>query len=204
MRTLIAGGEAEPRAVLAAMLSGEGYEPLVALEASFALDCAEREQVDLLLCGACVPPLDAPTFIDQYRQRGGRATVVVTGNPQSDAVLEALRHGAFDHIPLPFTADQVTVVVRRAVEWHRLRQEADRLREQVMLQRSSNGSHGSNGSAAPDPAEDLSVKRHTAALERMLIREALSRTGGNRTRAARLLDLSHRALLYKIREYGLR
>jgi two-component system response regulator AtoC len=50
---------------------------------------------------------------------------------------------------------------------------------------------------------DLSVKRRTDALERRLIREALARTQGNRTRAARLLDLSHRALLYKIREYGI-
>jgi two-component system response regulator AtoC len=50
---------------------------------------------------------------------------------------------------------------------------------------------------------DLSVKRQTESLERALIRQALDRTGGNRTRAAQLLDLSHRALLYKIREYGL-
>jgi two-component system response regulator AtoC len=64
--------------------------------------------------------------------------------------------------------------------------------------------------SAPAPAPltdpslmDLSVKRRTDALERVLIREALARTQGNRTRAARLLDLSHRALLYKIREYGI-
>lgn len=50
---------------------------------------------------------------------------------------------------------------------------------------------------------DLSVKRRTEELERRLIRRALERTCGNRTRAARLLDLSHRALLYKIRDYGL-
>jgi two-component system response regulator AtoC len=50
---------------------------------------------------------------------------------------------------------------------------------------------------------DLSVKRRTDALERVLIRQALARTHGNRTRAAKLLDLSHRALLYKIREYGI-
>ena len=50
---------------------------------------------------------------------------------------------------------------------------------------------------------DLSVKRQTEALERSLIRQALERTGGNRTRAAQLLELSHRALLYKIREYEL-
>ncbi len=49
----------------------------------------------------------------------------------------------------------------------------------------------------------LSVKRATRALEEQLIRRALERTGGNRTRAAELLELSYRALLYKIKEYGI-
>jgi two-component system, NtrC family, response regulator AtoC len=53
-----------------------------------------------------------------------------------------------------------------------------------------------------DP-DDLSVKRAQRVLEADLIRRALERTQGNRTRAAELLELSPRALLYKIREYGL-
>jgi two-component system response regulator AtoC len=59
--------------------------------------------------------------------------------------------------------------------------------------------------AADPPAADgdLSVKRQTEELERRLIRRALERTRGNRTRAAQLLELSHRALLYKIRDYGI-
>jgi len=56
---------------------------------------------------------------------------------------------------------------------------------------------------APPPTEELSVKRATRALEERLIREALHRTGGNRTRAAELLDLSYRALLYKIKDYAI-
>jgi two-component system response regulator AtoC len=52
-------------------------------------------------------------------------------------------------------------------------------------------------------ADDLSIKRQTEQLERTLIRRALEQTRGNRTRAAQLLDLSHRALLYKIRDYQL-
>jgi len=60
-----------------------------------------------------------------------------------------------------------------------------------------------NAGPAAAPEHDLSVKRRTESLERQLIAQALERTGGNRTRAAQLLDLSHRALLYKIREYGL-
>jgi len=59
-------------------------------------------------------------------------------------------------------------------------------------------------SDTPGPAsDDLSIKRQTDALERALIRRALEETRGNRTRAAQLLELSHRALLYKIREYKL-
>jgi len=54
-----------------------------------------------------------------------------------------------------------------------------------------------------DGAADLSIKAHTAALERHLITLALIRTGGNRTQAARLLELSTKALLYKIRDYGI-
>ena len=50
---------------------------------------------------------------------------------------------------------------------------------------------------------DLSVKRTTRVIEEILIRRALERTKGNRTRAADLLEISHRALLYKIKEYGI-
>ncbi len=50
---------------------------------------------------------------------------------------------------------------------------------------------------------DLSIKRASRRAEEDLIRRALTRTSGNRTRAAELLEISHRALLYKIKEYGI-
>ena len=55
---------------------------------------------------------------------------------------------------------------------------------------------------ADDPA-DLSIKRASRRAEEDLIRRALVETGGNRTKAAELLEISHRALLYKIKEYGI-
>jgi two-component system response regulator AtoC len=54
-----------------------------------------------------------------------------------------------------------------------------------------------------DDGAGLSIKRGTRALEQRLIRRALKQTGGNRTHAAVLLEISHRALLYKIKEYGI-
>jgi len=53
------------------------------------------------------------------------------------------------------------------------------------------------------PEGSLSVKRAARAVEEQLIRKALEQTGGNRTRAAELLEISYRALLYKIKEYGI-
>ena len=48
---------------------------------------------------------------------------------------------------------------------------------------------------------ELSIKKTTRIIEEMLIRRALQKTRGNRTRAAEVLELSHRALLYKIKDY---
>ena len=53
------------------------------------------------------------------------------------------------------------------------------------------------------PSGDLSLRKARARFERDWIRQALERTDGNRTRAAQLLEISHRSLLYKIKEYGL-
>ncbi|HPH65048.1 MAG TPA: helix-turn-helix domain-containing protein, partial [Kofleriaceae bacterium] len=51
--------------------------------------------------------------------------------------------------------------------------------------------------------DQFSIKKATRVLEEGLIRKALSATAGNRTNAAKLLEISHRALLYKIKEYGI-
>jgi DNA-binding NtrC family response regulator len=53
------------------------------------------------------------------------------------------------------------------------------------------------------PPSELSLKKAVAALERDHICRALAATGGNRTQAARLLEISLRNLLYKIKEHGL-
>ncbi|NMB76959.1 MAG: sigma-54-dependent Fis family transcriptional regulator [Myxococcales bacterium] len=50
---------------------------------------------------------------------------------------------------------------------------------------------------------DRSIKKATQIIEVDLIRRALKETGGNRTRAAKLLEISHRTLLYKLKDYGL-
>jgi two-component system response regulator AtoC len=51
--------------------------------------------------------------------------------------------------------------------------------------------------------DELSIKKASRYLEIDLIKKALQKTKGNHTHAAKLLEISHRALLYKIKEYGI-
>jgi len=62
---------------------------------------------------------------------------------------------------------------------------------------------GAGGKQMPSSDEDLSIKKAEDAIERDLIRKALAKTGGNRTQAAKILEISHRSLLYKLKEYGI-
>jgi len=62
---------------------------------------------------------------------------------------------------------------------------------------------GETSSGTEGPVEeDLSIKKGTREMEKRLIRQALKKTQYNRSQAARLLEISHRALLYKIKDYG--
>ncbi len=57
--------------------------------------------------------------------------------------------------------------------------------------------------ASSSDDQELSIKKATRSLEQDLIRRALEVTQGNRTNAAKLLEISHRALLYKMKDYGI-
>jgi two-component system response regulator AtoC len=59
------------------------------------------------------------------------------------------------------------------------------------------------GAAAGPRGSDYSLRRARRAVEIEAIQRALRATGGNRTHAARLLEISHRALLYKLKEHGI-
>ncbi len=61
----------------------------------------------------------------------------------------------------------------------------------------------SSGDTHSVSTNDLSIKKAARIMEKGLIVKALEKTKGNRTHASRLLEISHRTLLYKMEEYGI-
>jgi two-component system response regulator GlrR len=55
----------------------------------------------------------------------------------------------------------------------------------------------------PLPPEGIDLDGHLGEIERNLLLQALERTGGNRTNAAKLLHTSFRSLRYRLAKYGL-
>lgn len=62
--------------------------------------------------------------------------------------------------------------------------------------------HSQEGNSTLD-LQNLSIKEQTRILEKKLIEKALKQTDNNKTHAAKLLEISHRTLLYKLKEYNL-
>lgn len=81
----------------------------------------------------------------------------------------------------------------------------DALPDAVMKSATGEGgaSHEVQSTDDGDKDENLSIKLRTKELEIRLIQRALNKTKRNRTHAAKILEISHRALLYKLKEYGI-
>jgi two-component system response regulator AtoC len=144
-----------------------------------------------------IPPLreradDIPAlvehFVVRHRERHGRAAALAP-----DAIEVLARQAWPGNVrELENTVERVLVLAEEPVV--DARGLIDHLRP----------AQAGTGAAVPvDGTAELSIKKATRALEIELIRRALEATRGNRTSAARLLEISHRALLYKIKEYGL-
>ncbi len=61
----------------------------------------------------------------------------------------------------------------------------------------------SGAAASLEPTANLSLRKHRHEAEVHAISSALQKTGGNRKRAAKLLSISYRSLLYKIRQHNI-
>jgi two-component system, NtrC family, response regulator PilR len=65
------------------------------------------------------------------------------------------------------------------------------------------GAPAAPAAAAALPDGGLDLQAHLDAIERALLEEALARTGGVKTEAARLLSLTFRSLRYRLAKYGI-
>ncbi|MEK6758388.1 MAG: sigma-54 dependent transcriptional regulator [Deltaproteobacteria bacterium] len=126
----------------------------------------------------------ATHFIEKYAK--------MFGKPLKSLSEEALR--ALEGYEWPGNVRELENAIERAM----ILEDTPMIRGESLPVYSHAGTLGRQG-----PDDDLSIKKASESIERELIKKALEKTHNNKTRAALLLEISHRALLYKIKSYGL-
>jgi len=131
-RVLVVDDEENIRHMLGAVLRQEGYEVTVAESATQALAAMEQQPIDVLLSDIRMPKLSGLELLDRVQRTYPRTVVIMmSAYGNVDTAIEAIKRGAYDYIAKPFKPDEVVLLLRKAEERERLKQENIKLRTEV-------------------------------------------------------------------------
>jgi two-component system response regulator AtoC len=159
MNILVIDDELGLRHTLTLILQAEGHVVRATSDGESGLARLSEAPADLVICDVRMPGLDGLAFLDRYKAAGGSALVIMmSAYGDDEAALEAIRRGAYDFIAKPFRADQVLLIVRKAIEREGLRREVQQLHEELVALRAPTGVVG----RSPKLAHALSLADRVA------------------------------------------
>jgi DNA-binding NtrC family response regulator len=156
-RILVIDDEEEMLENYRRLLSARGWECQTFPDARRALEWLDKESCDLIITDLRMPDFDGVDVVKQARSRDPSALVImVTAYASVESAVAAVKAGAYDYLAKPFTADQLALLVERALQERRLR------RENVMLKRQL----GWEQMARPMIGEGAAMKQLRVQIER--------------------------------------
>jgi DNA-binding NtrC family response regulator len=127
---LIVEDEDKLRRVLELQLKTAGFNVLQAGAAEDALKLAD--QADLVLTDLRLPGMDGVALLSALQRQNSRTPVILmTAFGTVEAAVEAMKSGAADFILKPFSLDHLMTVIDKALEMRALRDENEKLREEL-------------------------------------------------------------------------
>ena len=115
IRILLIDDERTLRESCASVLQVDGFSVTLAGRGEEALDLVKNRRFDIVLVDLYMSQVSGLEIL-RAAVDGHRDTIVVvmTGNPSVTTSIEALRAGAWDYLPKPFSATHLQVLVGRA------------------------------------------------------------------------------------------
>jgi DNA-binding NtrC family response regulator len=131
-RVLVADDEGIIREVLSVLLSSESYQVDLAENGSQALEMIRERDYGVLLLDLMMPDMDGLQVLEELRKtENSPEAIVLTAYASIDRAVKATKLGAFDFVAKPFKNDELLLVVKNAMEHHRLVAENQRLKDSL-------------------------------------------------------------------------
>ena len=135
-RVLVVDDKELMRESIELTLRRSGHEVTTAVDGRQALELLSSARVDLLISDLKMPGMDGVSLLEQVKSRWCDVEVIlITAFGTVDVAVRAMKFGAFDFVQKPFKADQLLLVVERALERRRLKSENEALRSQLRSDR---------------------------------------------------------------------
>ncbi|KZD09800.1 nitrogen assimilation response regulator NtrX [Oceanibaculum pacificum] len=128
---LIVDDEADIRHLIADILEDEGYRTRTAGTAQEALEAVSSRLPHLVIQDIWLQgsDMDGLQILERMRREHPNLPfVMISGHGTIETAVTAIQHGAYDFVEKPFKADRLLLLVERAIEAARLRQENAELR----------------------------------------------------------------------------
>jgi DNA-binding NtrC family response regulator len=188
------------RVVLEHAISKIGHRPLLVASVEEALKTVGRFPVDLIIADDVLQRLNGIDLLKLLEKEGHRIPVIVmTGYSTVENAVLSIKRGAIDYVVKPIRAETLEIAVSQALEVIRLRRENESFRTEIRKLRGTRTLVGEADGAGATPVVPAvpvpdALVFNLDEIERRAIDRALAATGGNRTRAAKLLGISERTL----------
>ncbi|MBI3091434.1 MAG: sigma-54-dependent Fis family transcriptional regulator [Candidatus Tectomicrobia bacterium] len=131
-RLLIADDEEGNREFLAEALQLEGYQVTTAKDGEEAIKQIEADTFDVVLTDLKMPKATGIEVLKAIQRTNSEAVgVVFTAFGTIESAVQAMKAGAADYISKPFHLDEIRIVVRKALEFRRLKGENQHLKRQL-------------------------------------------------------------------------
>ena len=120
-QVLIVDDEPNLRKILAAQLSRDGYDVLLAEDGEQGLTLLREHHIDLVVTDLKMPKVDGMTLLRQaLAEQPELPIVMITAHGTVDTAVEALKLGAFDYLTKPFDKEEVRQIVGKALKTREL------------------------------------------------------------------------------------
>ena len=131
-KILVVDDEKLIRWTLEQHLVKEGYEVVTADTAERGLHLIAEEAPDLVLLDNRLPEMSGLELLDKLNiQERGLMVIMITAYGLVETAVKAMKLGAYDYISKPFNLEEITFVIRKALEAGSLRRQVKQLRGRV-------------------------------------------------------------------------